>query len=1014
MLSPAPQYRCTNQARARLLAADASFAGVTLVEVPEDDDLAPRSGFPNDIDLRGRILFLHLPVVVQNGLPNMLVQGGVTITDLPIAWGASADALLANPSSIIPDANEAAQVATVLHSRLSALTTPTQVLVVRTIDVVYNGIDFLEVLDTELSAQPSYRQMILLVHLFLPVPTSLERNRPLNLEITGGVRIPNVNILWSISATHLMAGPAANVDADGNPIILNPPDDFGNIESLVGPSLPTSDPDAMARILVVRTDVSGDFSPYELEILDGSAEDADGFNLPLFGFDSQLSRVTFSFKVECKSDFDCLVVDTCPPPVTQAPIIDYLSKDYASFKQLMLDRLSQTFPQWTERSEADIGITIVELLAYAADQLSYFQDTVSNEAYLGTARHRPSLRRHARLLNYTPSEGTNARAFVHIEIGATDSPPGQGEEPFADGPSDPPSLAEGQTLPAHTPLISLTDGLETTNVTDADLQTALNAGSQVFETMAPLTLHAAHNRIPLYTWGDDQCCLPKGAVRATLDNTGQHLVLNPLDTGALVPGTLLAFEEVHSPNLGAPPDPKHRQVVRLTGVRANFDPLTKTDVVDISWAAEDALTFPLCLSVQGSTQPLSIARGNIVLADHGHSVLEVLPLQSTVRGNQRYIPNLTQGPMTFQAQVLDANQNAEPVDSTAPAAEALTGDPTLAVPQILLFPVPSDPTVKPVCTTDPQPGTDFWTPVSDLLEAGPFTQSFVVEMQNDGTAQLRFGDGTQGLIPTEPLFACYRVGNGTAGNVGADSLVHIVTSVAGVSAVWNVLPAAGGADPEPAQSIQLNAPQAFRIQERAVTEADYSDVALRHPGVQRAVATRRFTGSWYTMFVAVDRLGGLAVDDAFKTDFAAFLERFRLAGYDLEIQGAISVPLKIKLTVCVQPGFLRANVEQALDDALSDRQLPNGQLGFFHPDNFTFGQPVFRSRILAAVLAVPGVASVITTDDNFVFQRLNEVPDPDDQAQGLLHMDRLEIARLDNDPSQPENGTLELVMLGGT
>ena len=1006
MLSPAPQYRCANQARARLLAADATFAGIDLVEVPEDDGLAPRSGVGTDIDLRGRILILHLPVVVTNGLPNMFVQGGVTITDLPIAWGASADALIANPASIIADPNEAAQVAAELVPRLNALTNQNQILVVRTVDIVYNGIDFLEVLDNELPVDNSLRQKILLVHLFLPVPTTLESSRPLNLEITGGVRIPTVNILWAVSATTLLALSPTDT------LLL--PDEVTTIQNLVGPVLPT-DPDELSHILVVRTDVSGDYSPYELSILDGSVEDADGFNLPLFGFDSQLSRVTFSFKVECKSDFDCLVVDTCPPPVVQAPIIDYLSKDYASFKQLMLDRLSQTFPQWTERSEADIGITVVELLAYAADQLSYFQDTVSNEAYLGTARHRPSLRRHARLLNYTPSEGTNARAFMHIEIGQADSPPGAGEDPFADTPSAPPSLAEGKLLPAHTAVISMTDGLQTTNVTDADLQAALNGGSQVFETMTDLTLHSAHNRIELYTWGDDQCCLPKGAVRASLNNAGQQLVLDAGDAGALVPGTLLAFEEVHSPNLGAPPDPKHRQVVRLTSVRPNFDPLSKTDVVDIVWSAADALTFPLCISAQGAAQPLSIARGNIVLADHGHSVLEVLPPESSVAGNQRYIPNLTQGPMTFQAQVLDANQNTTPVDPTAPAANALQGDPTqAAVPQILLFPVPSDPKVRPVCVTDPQPGVDFWTPVSDLLEAGPFTQSFVVEMQNDGTAQLRFGDDTQGLTPTGPLFACYRVGNGSAGNIGADSLVHIVSPFPGIAAVWNVLPAAGGTDPEPAQSIQLNAPQAFRVQERAVTEADYGVVALRHPGVQRAVATRRFTGSWYTMFVAVDRMGGLAVDDAFKADFAAFLERFRLAGYDLEIQGAVSVPLKIKLTVCVQPGFLRANVEQALDDALSDRQLPNGNLGFFHPDNFTFGQPVFRSRLLAAVLAVPGVASVITTDDNLVFERLDQVPDAEDASQGALHMDRLEIARLDNDPSQPENGTLQLVMLGGT
>ena len=151
------------------------------------------------------------------------------------------------------------------------------------------------------------------------------------------------------------------------------------------------------------------------------------------------------------------------------------------------------------------------------------------------------------------------------------------------------------------------------------------------------------------------------------------------------------------------------------------------------------MTFPLCISAEGAAQPLSIARGNIVLADHGHSVLEVLPSESSVAGNQRYIPNLKQGPMTFQAQVLDANQNTRAVDPMAPAVNALEGDPTqAAVPQILLFPVPSDPKVKPVCVADPQPGVDFWTPVSDLLEAGPFTQSFVVEMQNDGTAQGSF------------------------------------------------------------------------------------------------------------------------------------------------------------------------------------------------------------------------------------------------------------------------------------
>ena len=69
--------------------------------------------------------------------------------------------------------------------------------------------------------------------------------------------------------------------------------------------------------------------------------------------------MNFSFKVECPSDFDCAPVDDCPPEPGVAPSIDYLAKDYASFRQLLLDRLSVVMPEWTERNPADIGVALV-------------------------------------------------------------------------------------------------------------------------------------------------------------------------------------------------------------------------------------------------------------------------------------------------------------------------------------------------------------------------------------------------------------------------------------------------------------------------------------------------------------------------------------------------------------------------------------------------------------------------------------------------------------------------------
>jgi hypothetical protein len=997
VLSPAPQYRCTNLARARRVAADAgAFAGIVSAEARNDAGLAPQAA--GQADLRRRVLFLHLAQPVGPGTGgNILNQGGVLVTTHPATWAISADTLVNGNSTGVVPADEKARVVPLLAGLTAAALQHTLVVrTIATVDPVLNGIDFLEVIDAQLQLPDSpLRQRVLFVHLFLPVPDGLTGQFPPTVLIEGGSRITGINVDWAVSATQLANGDAA--------AIIPPPDIFLAEDQLIQ-LLPTGDADAMARILIVHTTAAGDFSPYELQIV-ADSEDSDGFNLPFDGFDSQLSRVTFSFKVDCPSDFDCLPDIACPPENVQAPLIDYLAKDYVSFRGLMLDRMAQTIPAWQERNPADLGVTIVELLAFAADQVSYFQDAVANEAYLGTARQRPSLRRHARLLDYTPREATNARTFVHIEVDTANA------------------SVEGQTLPQHTPLISRTEGLVPTNVTENDLEAAVRAGSQVFETMDPLKLHAAHNEIRFHTWGDDDCCLPKGATRATLldaaapGQTTPHLpiITDPTDAGAIKPGALLALVEVAGPDgQGAPPNILHRHVVRLTSVRRAVDALLDVPVIDIAWASDDALPFPLCLHTLDDGSPVSVVQGNIVLADHGHSVTEDLPPTTAVAGNQRYLPRLSLGTITFQAQVQVADGTIHPVDPTQPAVSALAGDPRLAVPDVTLFPIPAnDLDHVRDCNRDLTTDTDHWTPVRDLLESGPFSQNFVVETLNDGTAQLRFGDDQLGAMPTEQLFACYRVGAGAAGNIGADGLVHIVAPFPGILTVSNPLPASGGQDAEPPQEIQLSAPQAFRVQERAVTEDDYADVAQRHPGVQRAVATRRFTGSWYTMFVAVDRLGGLPVDDAFKTDFAGFLERFRLAGYDLEIEGAIAVPLDLKLTVCVRPGFFRFDVKKALLDALSNRDLVGGARGFFHPDNFTFGQPVFLSQILAATLAVPGVAEIDTSATALTFKRLDRAvsaTDPD----GVLLMQRLEIAQLDNDPSQPEHGRLQLVMQGGS
>jgi predicted phage baseplate assembly protein len=222
------------------------------------------------------------------------------------------------------------------------------------------------------------------------------------------------------------------------------------------------------------------------------------------------------------------------------------------------------------------------------------------------------------------------------------------------------------------------------------------------------------------------------------------------------------------------------------------------------------------------------------------------------------------------------------------------------------------------------------------------------------------------------------------------------------------MPAAGGVDPEDIDAARRDAPQAFRTQERAVTAADYAAAAERRAEVQRAAATFRWTGSWHTVFVTADRRGGAAVDARFEARLRGHLERFRMAGYDLEVDAPRHVALDVALHICVAPDYFRSEVLRAVRTVLGTGVLADGRLGIFHPDNFTFGDPVYLSPIVAAAQAVEGVEAVWA----LTFQRLG-VPDASPLETGVIPMGRLEIAQLANDPSFPERGRLTLTAGGG-
>jgi hypothetical protein len=1072
-----------------------------------------------------------------------------------------------------------------------------------------NGIDYLELADdSKIPASPP--QQTLLLYCLNTQPPDLSKITASNVLIAGGESITGITAEWVLLASSTTA----------------PPDTATSAELTYFNGLASK-----GKILVIRTSVAGDFSPYTLRLVNNiAAALQDNFEVTetLDQFDPQLAEVSFSFKIDCPPYFDCKPkAPDCPPDLPAPPPINYLAKDYGSFRTILLDRLNQLLPSWGATSEADMGVVLAELIAYTGDQLSYHQDAVATEAYLLTARSRISLRRHALLVDYRVHDGANARAFVHLTVNNPVTLDPASARFYTYAPGMPSTLAPGT----------------------GNEQAALDAGVVVFEPMQGADLLPEHNELQFYTWGDGNCCLPQGATEATLKGTFDKLQV----------GDILIFQEVVGPQTGveADADIRHRYAVRLTSVATHnaagkllADPLFDTSgneittsgqtpqpVTEIQWGSEDALLAPLCLSStfagqNGATTTLtgvSVAYGNVVLADQGISMPSMtlptvpepklfVPGSATVdRCNPtaptpfpvRYRPQLPQspvtqavplplagGPVTSNAVPLmstgwvtltDSNGYAclmvepdEPLDwpqyfavevsantgtpatfnlsvvydppGTAPGSEVvletfsnltltanvansvnkqingvsrfitvtslvtstptslptppvnlpntgtitlsdssstayLTVQPTNALSwppnfavlaqgdigdptefNLLLLYEPVDggvgvqtpivveqftgltlstiegafsagSTLLNVLTFEGEPNpslsayalmnydaseavpvitlsgtvngeTSKWTAAQDLLASGSADRNFVVEVEYTGVATLRFGDDTNGMRPLSDteFTASYRIGNGTAGNVGADSLTYFAGPPQ-IQTCTNPIPASGGVDPETMAQIRRRAPQAFETQERAITMPDYVTVTEQNPQVEDAYAMLRWTGSWYTVFITAEPQTGGLLSNALRKALTRNVNRYRLAGQDIQLEGPDYLSLEIKLLVCVDPEYFQADVESGLIQVLGSGSLPSGRPAAFAPGAFKLGQTVYLSPIYAAARTVAGVQSVTAK----VFQPQGQPRTRMYLENGEIPMGPFQVARMDNDPSLPANGQLIIVLQGG-
>ena len=161
---------------------------------------------------------------------------------------------------------------------------------------------------------------------------------------------------------------------------------------------------------------------------DGQRGRAGGFlDLPAHRPEPKLDpffdSAPFSFKANCPTTLDCATpAPSCPEPTAEQVPIDYLAKDFGSFRQALSEFSALRYPAWVERSEADIGVMLMEALAAMADELSYYQDRVSAESTIETATQRLSVVRHARLVDYEPAPRDHRHHRAPARRAATRAP----------------------------------------------------------------------------------------------------------------------------------------------------------------------------------------------------------------------------------------------------------------------------------------------------------------------------------------------------------------------------------------------------------------------------------------------------------------------------------------------------------------------------------------------------------------------------------------------------------------
>lgn len=525
-------------------------------------------------------------------------------------------------------------------------------------------------------------------------------------------------------------------------------------------------------------------------------------------------------------------------PRDMKPDIDYLTRDYRGLRDFMLALRGKLDTAWTESSAADVGVTVLEALAYRLDHLAYAGDRVASEAFIGTARSRQAVRRHAALGDHLLDRGSTSSGYQHF------------------------ALREGE--------------LELAAMTSVGTRLSPEAtedGRDIFQTTQALTLDQRRNSFHL------RKSLPAGSSLVWLAGSGgQGLALWSL---GFRPGMLIALvsrdhaeiaeiSRVQSSALVLATPCQHTYHAgtsdRAASVLANIAPVRRGQLTGwrlLGTGGRDLEGGPRAHYFQQRVAMLAALAEELEQhrglwaqhADLAHSWqsarrlmdLAVCRLRTTVAALSGDLANrlieLLDEAETLLRSIATSLDLALSAGYQRSKRVPLPRQ-ALSLPQedAVLF-LEDTRTIEVVTLTSGQ--VTRWDEVEDFLRSGPNDRHYVVEIADIRRVAIRFGDGAHGAMPAPgaPILARWVTGDPALADVGRGALSRPLGPHTDLLECSNPTSTSGWRAPEELSKVPGRIRRELSLPATAITESDLVSLLERDQDVAEAAVVADKAGA---------------------------------------------------------------------------------------------------------------------------------------------------------------------------